>query len=513
MKKVVIIGAGPAGLSAAHDLLHKQYDCSVLVLEASDSIGGISRTVQYHGNRMDIGGHRFFSKNSEVMQWWQERLPLQGAPALDERIVQSKPLWTGEGPDPEIEDKVMLVRRRLSRIFFEGHFFDYPLQLKFSTLYNLGIKNTVTSGISYCTAQICKREEKNLEDFLINRFGKKLYSLFFESYTKKVWGRHPKELSPDWGAQRIRNISLTCILLDAIKNYFNLKNFKNTETSLINEFWYPKFGPGQLWECTAQEIQNMGGKILYNHPVTTIDCKDGKINGVQSQGEFFPADIVISSMPLKNLISSLVINIPKDIRNIANNLEYRDFMTIGVLVPKLLLKNTTQYATVGNIIPDSWLYIQDKNVHVGRVQIFNNWSPYLVQNPKDTVWLGLEYFCNEGDSLWNMPDSVCFDMAEKDLIHLGMITKGDILDAHCVRVQKAYPTYYGEYKNINILREFLLSIDNLYCVGRNGQHRYNNMDHSMLTSFRTVEHICNKNITKQSIWDINADAQYHETTS
>lgn len=509
-KKVIIIGAGPAGLTAGYELLNQSKDYDVVILEESNVIGGISRTVQYHGNRMDIGGHRFFSKVPEVMDFWMKMMPLQGKYAYDDKILgREKRLEVG-GPDPEIENRVMLVRNRVSRIYYLKKFFDYPISLKLQTLTNMGIIRTIQSGSSYLKSMVVKKEETSLENFYINRFGKKLYSMFFEKYTEKLWGRHPREISADWGSQRVKGLSIVAVLKDML--HIN----KKKETSLIEEFIYPKYGPGQLWETVALEFENLGGKVLYNHGVEAINYKGNKINSVvcniDGERKEIKGDIFISSMPLKDLILGMDGKIPREVKRIAEGLPYRDFVTVGLLVKKLNLKNTTKMKTLNNIVPDCWIYIQEPNVKIGRIQVFNNWSPYMVEKPEETVWLGLEYFCNEGDDFWEQTDQECIDFAIEELIKMGIIDKEDVIDAHREKVKKAYPAYFDTYNEIDQLIKYVDKYDNLYCVGRNGQHRYNNMDHSMVTSFETVKNIINNNKDKSNIWNVNTEKDYHEET-
>lgn len=509
-KKVIIIGAGPAGLTAGYELLNQSKDYDVVILEESNVIGGISRTVQYHGNRMDIGGHRFFSKVPEVMDFWMKMMPLQGKYAYDDKILgREKRLEVG-GPDPEIENRVMLVRNRVSRIYYLKKFFDYPISLKLQTLTNMGIIRTIQSGSSYLKSMVVKKEETSLENFYINRFGKKLYSMFFEKYTEKLWGRHPREISADWGSQRVKGLSIVAVLKDML--HIN----KKKETSLIEEFIYPKYGPGQLWETVALEFENLGGKVLYNHGVEAINYKGNKINSVvcniDGERKEIKGDIFISSMPLKDLILGMDGKIPREVKRIAKGLPYRDFVTVGLLVKKLNLKNTTKMKTLNNIVPDCWIYIQEPNVKIGRIQVFNNWSPYMVEKPEETVWLGLEYFCNEGDDFWEQTDQECIDFAIEELIKMGIIDKEDVIDAHREKVKKAYPAYFDTYNEIDQLIKYVDKYDNLYCVGRNGQHRYNNMDHSMVTSFETVKNIINNNKDKSNIWNVNTEKDYHEET-
>lgn len=519
MKKVIIIGAGPAGLTAAIELMKKgQGQFEITILEESQAIGGISQTVFYNGNRMDIGGHRFFSKSEEVMKWWSDLMPLQGENALDDKILHREKPLNPKGPDPETTDRVMLVRDRVSRIYYHNHFFDYPISMKAETIKNMGFATTMKAGFSYLKACIFKKPETSLENFYINRFGKVLYSMFFEGYTEKLWGRHPREISADWGSQRVKGLSIRALL----KNMFSKKLGKKTdnqkvETSLIEQFWYPKLGPGQLWETAAAEAERMGCKILKKYSVQNIICDNGHIRAVVCDtpdgAKTIDGDIFISSMPLQNLVNGMVGDkVPEDIAAIAKGLPYRDFVTVGFLVEKLNLENKTTIKTLGNIVPDCWIYVQDTGVKLGRIQIFNNWSPYMVNDPQHTVWIGLEYFCNEDDDFWNMPDEDCIQFAAAELQKMGIISSfNDILDSHREKIKKAYPAYFDTYAQIDKLIEYLDGYSNLFCVGRNGQHRYNNMDHSMLTAMRAADAICSGNVTdKKTIWNVNTEKEYHE---
>lgn len=514
MKKVVIIGAGPAGLTAGFELLKKSKDYQIIILEESDTVGGISRTVQYNGNRMDIGGHRFFSKDSEVTKWWNNILPLQGAPSFDDLKTGRSFELDPNGPNPEKEDKVMLKRRRISRIYYKRKFFDYPVKMNLNTILNMGLFTTAKAGFSYIFAIIRKLPETSLENFYINRFGRKLYSMFFEDYTEKLWGRHPRDISADWGAQRVKGLSIIAVLKDIFGKLLFLKP-KQVETSLIEEFSYPKFGPGQLWETAAAQFESMGGKIIKNAKAAKFKTKKNKFEEVlyiKNDKEYsLPADIVISSMPLKDLAAGLD-NIPNKIERIAKGLPYRDFVTVGLLLKKLNLKNKTKIKTINNIVPDCWIYVQDSGVKLGRIQIFNNWSPYLVAKPEETVWIGLEYFCNENDKYWNMSSQEWRTLGIEELLKMGVIADAaDVLDSHLERVKKAYPAYFDTYKDIGKLVDYLDTFDNLYCVGRNGQHRYNNMDHSMATSFAAVRNILGEMSDKKTIWQINTEKSYHES--
>jgi len=520
MKQVVIIGAGPAGITAAYELLSKSEEYRVIILEQSNEAGGISRTVRHNGNRMDIGGHRFFSKDKRVTEWWEKMMPLQGAPSFDDKLLgREKPLSDG-GPNPETTDEVMLVRRRVSRIYYLKKFFDYPISMKLQTFKNMGLVRTTKAGFSYMKSAVFKRREKSLEDFYINRFGQVLYGMFFEGYTEKLWGRHPSGLSADWGAQRVKSLSVTAVLKDMFKKMLpkSKKSKQNIETSLIEEFVYPKFGPGQLWETAVSRVEEKGGTVKKNCRVVSLQSSGNKISGVtyeeNGQQHTLDADIVISSMPLKDLAAGLGEVVPENIAAIADGLPYRDFVTVGLLLSELRLKNQTNIKTLGDIVPDCWIYVQDTDVKLGRIQIFNNWSPYMVSEPQKNVWIGLEYFCDEGDDFWSMSDDECIAFATEELIRMGLIENKDVVrDSHRERVQKAYPAYFDTYAQIDGLINFLNGIENLYCVGRNGQHRYNNMDHSMVTSFETVSNILQNRTDKSNVWSVNTDKEYHEKTS
>ncbi len=495
-KKVIIIGAGPAGLSCAYYLL-KHSDIKPVILEESPYIGGIARTYNHNGNRMDLGGHRFFTKNDEVLEFWNEIFP------IDSTITQY---------EKDENNKNFLKRKRYSRIYFNKKFFDYPITLKPATFLNMGLYNVLKSGFGYLYSKIFQREEKSLEDFYINRFGRPLYEMFFEQYTQKVWGLHPSKISPDWGKQRVKGISLTEVLKNAVFNI--LKKEHKVETSLIEEFLYPPKGPGQFYEELAEKIEKMGGIIYKSNCVYNFSVKNNRIISLKAKDENgntydYECDTVFSSMPVKDLILSVNEISDNKVINAAKNLCYRDFITIGLLVKKLKIKNNTKIKTIQNIVPDCWIYIQEKNVKIGRLQIFNNWSPYMVKDNINTVFLGLEYFCNEGDSLWNMSEKDFTDMAVNELCEIGIIDKENVIDSVEIKVKKAYPAYFGSYNQFDIMKKYLDGIENLYCIGRNGQHRYNNMDHSTLTGFEAARAYLNSS-SKEKIWNVNTEEEYHE---
>ncbi|MGN0570746.1 MAG: NAD(P)/FAD-dependent oxidoreductase [Candidatus Fimenecus sp.] len=489
-EKILIIGAGPAGLTAGLELLRTAPEkYSVTVLEKSDTVGGISKTVNVNGNRMDMGGHRFFSKSDRVNAFWESLCPLQGE-------------------QPSERENEMLLRKRVSRIFYGGKFFDYPITLKPQTFQNLGLVRTVSAGCGYLAAVCRKKEETSLENFYINRFGKPLYQMFFEDYTEKLWGRHPSEISADWGAQRVKGVSVKEVLKNA------LGGKKSQETSLIEQFKYPKHGPGQLWGTAAAEFQSRGGELRFSARVCGVQTENGRVTAVTAEGngekKVYACDALLSSMPLCDLIAAFPENsVPQGIQETAAGLPYRDFVTVGLLVRKQDLDCTS---SDGALLPDCWIYVQERTVRLGRVQIFNNWSPYMVKDGAHTVFIGAEYFCREGDELWSRTDKDWAEAAKQDLQTIGLLSvQAELLDAHCERVQKAYPAYFDTYSDLPKVIEFLNGFPNLYCIGRNGQHRYNNMDHSMLTAFEAVRCISENDTDKTALWAVNSEEEYHET--
>ena len=516
-RNAIIIGAGPAGLTAALEFL-RQTDIKPVVLEESPFVGGISRTVNNDGNRMDIGGHRFFSKSPEVMDWWKAVMPVQGAPALDDILLGRDKEYVPGGPDPEREDRTMLIRDRVSRIFFLREFFDYPISVKWSTFAGMGLRNTVRVAWGYLKSVVHKLPETSLENFYINRFGRPLYEMFFEDYTEKVWGVHPSRIGADWGAQRVKGLSVLSILKDMLTKPFRKRSLEQNkvETSLIERFIYPKYGPGQLWETVASEVGKAGGEIRLSSRVTGVNIHGNRVESVEVETpegvQTLACDYLFSSMPLKDLVASVKgVEIPPEVASVAAGLPYRDFITVGVLVKRLRITNKTRIKTYEDRVPDTWIYVQERDVKVGRLQIFNNWSPYMVADFKDTMYVGMEYFCDEGDSLWNMSDEAFVDMALGELEKIGVAARGDVLKADRIKVKKAYPAYFGTYGGIVKVREWLDGIPNLYCVGRNGQHRYNNMDHSMLTVMEAVRCVKEGLESKDNVWDVNTEKEYHET--
>ena len=567
--RAIIIGAGPAGLTAGLEMLRRT-GIQPILLEATDEIGGISRTIRYKGNRMDIGGHRFFSKSDRVMQWWMDLMPpeipqdatvevtYQGnkrVVAVPARLEEEPPL-RGMGPRlsgirstatqsataASVEDKspeqaenpdtvvtvlpvegipnrdlVMLIRPRKSRIYYLRKFFDYPIKLTGTTLQNLGIARTMRVGLSYLRSRMTQiTPEKSLEDFLINRFGTELYLTFFKSYTEKVWGTPCDQISAEWGAQRIKGLSLTTAVKHFLKKALSGSSKatgdvaqKGTDTSLIERFMYPKFGPGQLWEHVASEIIRLGGELHMRWTVEEIHTNGKTVTGVTAvnpagERQTFTGDYFLSTMPMRELVQALDAEVPANVREVSDGLQYRDFITVGLLADRLKVHEPD-----GGLLKDTWIYVQEPDVLLGRLQIFNNWSPYLVSDPTK-VWIGLEYFCYDTDNLWKMEDEALKTFAIAEVAKIGILEVESVSDSHVVRVPKTYPAYFGTYDRFDELREFTDSFENLFLVGRNGMHKYNNQDHSMLTAMTVVDGLCAGNVSKAALWDINTEQEYHE---
>ncbi|HEY9734097.1 MAG TPA: NAD(P)/FAD-dependent oxidoreductase [Drouetiella sp.] len=518
----VIIGAGPAGLTAAFELL-KHTKIKPIVLERTDYLGGIARTVNYKGNRIDIGGHRFFSKSDRIMQWWLDVMPLEALEEKNQVITYQRKTTSveaqGSAPDPSKDDRVMLLRNRKSRIYFMRKFFDYPISLTPTTVKNMGLFKTAKVGMSYMKASLFPiKPEKTLDQFLTNRFGKELYLTFFKSYTEKVWGVPCSQITSAWGAQRIKGLSLWRAVRHFFKSSLSAVDIgqKETETSLIERFLYPKLGPGQMWEYVAKHIQEAGGEIILDCNVVKINVGDNAVKSVEIQdaktGEHrtYEGDYFFSTMAIKDLVQCMDPKPGPQVTQISDGLLYRDFFTVGLLVNKL--KISEQSETGARLVSDNWIYIQEPDVKLGRLQIFNNWSPYMIKD-QSKVWLGLEYFCNETDDIWSWDDQKLIDFAGQELEQIGIIDKSDVLDATVIKMPKTYPGYFGTYEQFDDLQRFLDKYENMFLVGRNGMHKYNNQDHSMLTAMTAVENIANGVKTKDNIWSINTELDYHEEKS
>ena len=518
-KTAVIIGAGPAGLTAALEFCRRS-EIRPVVLEATAEIGGLSRTIRYKGNRMDVGGHRFFSKSDRVMNWWIELFSI-AAPESDTNTVsvryQNQQRTVAAATTALENDRVLLVRPRRSRIYFLRRFFDYPLALNASTLRALGLMRTLRIGWSYFASRIAPRTpERSLEDFFINRFGRELYRTFFRGYTEKVWGVPCSEISAEWGARRIKGLSLRSAVLHFLRQRRSSGDAepeiaqKSTETSLIERFLYPKFGPGQIWEHVAALVQELGGEIRLNAPVIGLHCEGDRLCSVTMRDDrgkttSIPADYFLSTMPVRDLIRALDSPVPDSIRAISDGLVYRDFITVGLLADSLSLTERD-----GSRLRDTWIYIQEPEVQMGRLQIFNNWSPHLVADP-DKTWIGLEYFCQEGDALWSRDDASIANFAIAEAEKIGILRRSAVSDWHVVRAPKSYPAYFGTYDQFPQVIDFISRFGNLFLIGRNGMHKYNNQDHSMLTAMAAVDAILVGDTDKSALWAINTGQEYSES--
>lgn len=528
-RTAILIGGGPASLTAAYEMLERT-DIVPIVLERDEILGGIARTVNYKGNRIDIGGHRFFSKSDRVMEWWLDKIPLQEMAGEQATITyqnRTREVAKAEHPaDPGKDDRVMLLRDRRSRIYYLRQFFDYPITLGYTTLAQLGLVRSIRIGFSYLWRRLRPiQPETNLEQFLINRFGRELYLTFFKSYTEKVWGTACEDISAEWGAQRIKGLSILKAVVDVVRRAFRRRpkatasegdfRQKGVETSLIERFLYPKLGPGQMWEEVARRIEAKGGTIRLAHTVDQV-FRDGDrivaVGGVDLRtGERFrlEGDHFFSTMAIKDLAVALDPPPPPEIRALAEGLVYRDFLTVGVLAEDLEIHEKGSNGK--EIVRDNWIYIQEPDVVVGRLQIFNNWSPAMVADP-GKVWIGLEYFCNEGDAVWSRDDASMIELAKEELARIGILDPKKVLDAVVIKMPKTYPAYFGTYDRFPELRNYFDTLENLFLIGRNGMHRYNNQDHSMLTAMTAVDNLVEGRRDKANIWEVNTEEEYHEET-
>ncbi len=468
-RKIVVIGAGPAGLTAAVDLAENGHDVTVLEKDR-EYVGGIARTVSYKGYRFDIGGHRFFSKSDEITRRWKERL-------------------AGE----------FISVRRMSRIFYRGTYFDYPLKA-FNALFGLGIWTSLLCMLSYAKARVAPvKPENSFADWVSNRFGKKLFNIFFKTYTEKVWGMPCEEISADWAAQRIKGLSLWSAVWNALVPQRKGKGEETIKT-LIDSFEYPRLGPGQMWEKYRDDLIAANGRVQMGEEVVSINTIGEEVISVSTRditGEerYYRGEEFIVSMPLRDCALAFRPPLPAEALAAAHRLQYRDFLTVALIVQRT------------DLFPDNWIYVHDPSVKLGRIQNFNNWSAEMVPD-KTTTCLGLEYFCFENDATWSLPDSELIALGKRELAKLGLVREDEVTDGCVVRMEKAYPVYGPGYDaDVAVIREALKPFQNIQPVGRNGMHKYNNQDHSMMTAVLAAKNIDGE---KFDLWKVNTDAEYHE---
>jgi protoporphyrinogen oxidase len=460
---VVVIGAGPAGLTAAYDLTRR--GVPTIVFEQDAQVGGLAKTVVYKGFRFDIGGHRFFTKVPGVRDLWRELL----------------------GDD-------LLARPRLSRIYYRGRFFDYPLKAS-NVLANIGPFTAAAVLASYLRALIAPiAPERSFEDWVCNRFGRRLFDMFFRSYTEKVWGIPCGDIGAEWAAQRIRGLSLRTAAIDMLR-----PSPSGRIKTLVHAFEYPRLGPGMMWEACRDRVTAAGGRVTLGARIVELAHDAGRVHAVVvdvgGERRVQPASHVISTMPLRHLVARMAPSAPADVRCAADRLKYRDFLTVALVVDR------------ADVFPDNWIYVHDPSVGVGRVQNFKNWSPEMVPDPKLTC-LGLEYFCTRGDARWAMDDEALVADAARELEAIGLVARDRVVDGTVLRVHKAYPIYDAGYRDaIAQVRAWADRISNLQLIGRNGMHKYNNQDHSMLTARLAVRNFFGE---RHDLWAVNADEQYHE---
>ena len=472
--KAVIVGAGPAGLTAAYELSKQK--APVVVLESDpEYVGGISRTVNYKGFRFDIGGHRFFSKAREVENLWSE-----------------------------VGGRDMLDRPRSSRIFYRGQFYTYPLK-PFEALSKLGMIESILCVLSFLKARLRPRPSpKTFEDWVVNQFGERLFRIFFKTYTEKVWGMNCREISADWAAQRIKGLSLGSAIKHAFLSWRKPKDRRQIVKTLIDTFRYPRLGPGMMWEAFASKIREFGGEVLLGKRVT--DCRFDSSRDLwvittkdkDGNHEEFLGEHLVSSMPIRELASQLKPQLPADVLRAAGSLRYRDFLTVGLIV-----RDQGRFS-------DNWIYIHDPSVQVGRVQNYKSWSPEMVPDPAFCSY-GLEYFCFDNDNLWNAPDSELIALAKKEIGKIQLADPADVVDGCVIRQRKAYPVYDDMYqRHVDTIRTALeCNFPTLHLVGRNGMHKYNNQDHAMMTAMLTAKNILASE-RRYDVWAVNQDAEYHE---
>jgi protoporphyrinogen oxidase len=476
---VVIIGAGPAGLTAGFELIKRAGEkYNITIIEKESQVGGIAKTVAADGFLMDLGGHRYFSLNEQVVDWWKSALP----------------------------DGELLRVSRSSKILYQGRFIDYPINLGFNTVAGVGLLRGIRILLSYIKAQLDRKDESTLEGFYRNRFGDELYRMFFRDYTEKVWGQPPVNISSEWGYQRVRSVSVANVL----KNALHGKKIQKRDVSLTDYFYYPRYGSGYLWQHAADRFCSDGGRIMLSEQISNIKLHQSRVVEIQcASGYKLYPDYVISSMPIRDLIESLSA-VPEHVLRTACGLEYRSMIVVGMLVQKKYLAGTPFYDAKTGLIQDQWLYIQDAGLKAGRIQILDNWSPDLHSPLDGCVCIELEYFCQEHDENWNFPDEKWVKLALHEV--KSVLGKGEAI--HCmsskvVRVEKAYPCYWGSYRHMPEMREYINSIENLICIGRNGQHRYHNIDHAMITGQNAAKAIIGE-CCQQDVWNVNTERIYHE---
>ena len=475
MKNIVIMGAGPAGLTAGIELQLKYQDIQVTIIDRTETVGGISRTVEYQGNKLDIGGHRYFSMNEAVLQWWDSILPIQ--PSSSSTPANNNSAY-------------MMVRPRSSHIYFNGQFIHYPLKIDRYLLKAVGPLRSVKILLSYAHAQLSKRDVQSLEDYYINQFGHELYSIFFKGYTQKVCGVTPDLISPDWGTQRVKGLSIS----ELFKSIFDQHWHQNTAVAatMTDTFLFPPGGSGQLWETAAKKFLQAGGKILFNCTPTKIRAAKKHIIGIECQQSglslHLPADVLISTIPLTQLFTLLPYAPPAPILSAVTDLHYRDFILVGLLIDKRKLTSLTEPESL--LIQDSWVYIQNEELRMSRIQIFNNWSPYMVKDSTNFILLGVEFCCSKDDDWWQSDDETIVEQCLFELKQLNLFSGATIDTTYVIREEKAYPCYHGAYRHLDSLHSYLRdSFDNLYCLGRNGEHRYLNIDQLMEHAFDLVHDI------------------------
>ena len=505
MKKVIIIGAGPAGLTAGYDLLSKSSDYEVTIVEESPVVGGLCARLENEENVLDAGGHMFISKNPAVKNFWCSILPAQGVPSKDDKLIDRYCKIHNGGPDPDVEEDVILSREKLTRIYKDNKFYESPIKFNKDAVKNFGIATSIKSGFSQIGGNVFKHKETSLEDYYINRFGKQLYQMFIEEYIEKIWGREPSRINADFGPVSEKSLIAPVISVDKNKDYEKLP------APYAARYYYPKYGAYQMWETVADRFIEKGGSIHKNCKVTGVTVMNDKIHSVRcsADGDEFVVncDYLISSMPLRDLVLGMD-NADPAVSLAAESLSYRGMVSVCVELTEINWKNDTEdYKTVDNAIPDSVIYVSNPNVKVSRIQVYNNFSPYMVRNPEH-FYLGLNYYCNEGDYYWSMGNRDWKKTVVNDLLKLGIINSEDkVVGYNKTKFSKAFPSYYDGYENFEKIKKYLNKFENLYCIGRNGQHRFSSIDESMKTSFEAVKNILGYVKSKDNIWDVNEKSE------